>query len=52
MKNEGRIHIVDFHIAQGNQWVGLILALAVRPGGPPQVHITSNKDSTAEHATL
>ncbi|MFS7940472.1 putative transcription factor GRAS family [Helianthus anomalus] len=32
-KNESRIHIIDFQIAQGSQWVTLIQALASRPGG-------------------
>jgi hypothetical protein len=34
-KNEERIHIIDFQIAQGTQWVTLVEALAARPGGPP-----------------
>lgn len=50
MKNENAIHIIDFQIAQGSQWISLIQALAARPGGPPQVRITGIDDSTAEYA--
>lgn len=50
LKNEDRIHIIDFQIAQGSQWVSLIQALAARPGGPPQVRITGIDDSTSEYA--
>ncbi|KAI3786646.1 hypothetical protein L1987_40482 [Smallanthus sonchifolius] len=44
-KNEDRIHIIDFQIAQGGQWVTLIKALAARPGGPPSLRITGIDDS-------
>ncbi|RZS14068.1 hypothetical protein BHM03_00045737 [Ensete ventricosum] len=50
LKNEDRIHIIDFQIAQGAQWVTLIQALAARPGGPPHVRITGIDDPVAEHA--
>ncbi|XP_021740652.1 scarecrow-like protein 21 [Chenopodium quinoa] len=50
LKNEDRIHIIDFQIAQGSQWVSLIQALAARPGGPPRVRITGIDDSTSEFA--
>ncbi|WOK91883.1 chitin-inducible gibberellin-responsive protein 1-like [Canna indica] len=50
LKNEDRIHIVDFQIAQGTQWITLIQALAARPGGPPHVRITGINDPVAEHA--
>ncbi|KAK9057211.1 hypothetical protein SSX86_024578 [Deinandra increscens subsp. villosa] len=45
MKTEDRIHIIDFQIAQGGQWVTLIQALAGRPGGPPRLRITGIDDS-------
>ncbi|KAI5670846.1 hypothetical protein M9H77_11210 [Catharanthus roseus] len=45
MENENRIHIIDFQIAQGSQWVSLIQALAHRPGGPPFIRITGVDDS-------
>ncbi|KAF5781177.1 putative transcription factor GRAS family [Helianthus annuus] len=44
-KNEDRIHIIDFQIAQGGQWVTLIQALAARPGGPPSLRITAIDDA-------
>uniref|UniRef100_A0A5B6ZN36 Uncharacterized protein n=1 Tax=Davidia involucrata TaxID=16924 RepID=A0A5B6ZN36_DAVIN len=50
MKNETRIHIIDFQIAQGSQWVSLIEVLAVRPGGPPRIRITGVDDSQSAHA--
>lgn len=50
MKNENRIHIIDFLIAQGTQWITLIQALAARPGGPPQVRITGIDDSVSAYA--
>ncbi|CAL9121572.1 unnamed protein product [Musa textilis] len=49
LKNEDRIHIIDFQIAQGTQWVTLIQALAARPGGPPHVRITGIDDPVAEY---
>ncbi|KAL7600682.1 hypothetical protein Lser_V15G21185 [Lactuca serriola] len=50
MKNENKIHIIDFQIAQGSQWVTLIQALASRPGGPPTLRITGVDDSTNAYA--
>ncbi|GAB4859350.1 DNA topoisomerase 2-associated protein pat1 [Ancistrocladus abbreviatus] len=35
MKDERRVHIIDFRIGQGSQWITLIQAFAARPGGPP-----------------
>ncbi|KAI3837638.1 hypothetical protein MKW92_019159 [Papaver armeniacum] len=35
LKDENRIHIIDFQISQGTQWLSLIKALASRTGGPP-----------------
>lgn len=50
MKTENKIHIIDFQIAQGGQWVTLIQALASRPGGPPALRITGVDDSTNAYA--
>lgn len=50
MENEQRIHIVDFQITQGSQWVTFIQALAQRPGGPPLLRITGIDDSDSVHA--
>ncbi|KAI4311872.1 hypothetical protein MLD38_036736 [Melastoma candidum] len=50
MDNEPRVHIVDFQIAQGSQWVPLIQSLARRPGGPPFLCITGIDDSESVFA--
>ncbi|CAA0815429.1 SCARECROW-like 13 [Striga hermonthica] len=50
MENESRIHIIDFQIAQGSQWVSFIQTLALRPGGPPCIRITGVDDSQSTHA--
>lgn len=49
-RNETRIHIVDFQIAQGTQWMTLLQALAARPGGPPFVRITGIDDPVSKFA--
>ncbi|XP_044496711.1 scarecrow-like protein 13 [Mangifera indica] len=48
--NEPRIHIIDFQIAQGTQYMYLIHALAKRHGGPPSLRITGIDDSESLHA--
>lgn len=50
LRNEDRIHIIDFQIAQGTQWITLIQALAARPGGPPHVRITGIDDPVSKFA--
>ncbi|KAF3619102.1 Scarecrow-like protein 13 [Capsicum annuum] len=50
MMNENRIHIIDFQIAQGSQWIFLLHDLAHRPGGPPFVRITGVDDSESAYA--
>ncbi|KAF8043021.1 hypothetical protein BT93_A1382 [Corymbia citriodora subsp. variegata] len=50
MKDEKRVHIVDFQIGQGSQWITLIQAFAARPGGPPHIRITGFDDSTSAYA--
>lgn len=50
MKNENRVHIIDFQIGQGSQWITLIQAFAARPGGPPHIRITGFDDSTSAYA--
>ncbi|KAE8703201.1 Chitin-inducible gibberellin-responsive protein 1 [Hibiscus syriacus] len=47
---ENRIHIIDFQIAQGTQWVTLLQALAARPGGAPYVRITGIDDPLSRYA--
>eukprot|EP01018_Ginkgo_biloba_P014612 Gb_40278 [translate_table: standard] len=49
-KDKDRVHIIDFQIAQGSQWVTLIQALAARPGGSPHVRITGVDDPQSEYA--
>lgn len=50
MKNENSVHIIDFQVAQGSQWVTLIQAFAARPGGPPHIRITGIDDATSAFA--
>ncbi|XP_010518733.1 PREDICTED: scarecrow-like protein 13 [Tarenaya hassleriana] len=50
MVDEPRIHIVDFQIAQGTQYVYLIQQLAKRPGGPPLLRLTGLDDSQSNYA--
>ncbi|KAG2682119.1 hypothetical protein I3843_11G177500 [Carya illinoinensis] len=49
-RNEDRIHIIDFQIAQGAQWMTLLQALAARPRGPPHVRITGIDDPVSKYA--
>ncbi|KAF2285850.1 hypothetical protein GH714_008414 [Hevea brasiliensis] len=49
-KNEDRIHIIDFQIAQGTQWITLLQALAAKPDGAPHVRITGIDDPVNKHA--
>lgn len=46
MKDEERIHIIDFQIGEGSQWVALIQAFAARPGGAPNIRITGIGDGS------
>lgn len=50
MENENRIHIIDFQIAMGTQWITFLHAVSKRPGGPPFVRITGVDDSNSAHA--
>ncbi|CAA3010407.1 scarecrow 21 [Olea europaea subsp. europaea] len=49
-RNEDRIHIIDFQIAQGTQWMTLLQALAARPGGAPHLRITGIDDPVSKYA--
>ncbi|XWS11149.1 hypothetical protein CRYUN_Cryun38cG0058800 [Craigia yunnanensis] len=49
-RTEDHIHIIDFQIAQGTQWVTLLQALAARPGGAPHVRITGIDDPFSKFA--
>lgn len=50
MQNESRIHIIDFQIAQGTQWISLLEALSRKPGRPPFIRVTGIDDSLSLHA--
>ncbi|KAK3157427.1 hypothetical protein QOZ80_2AG0122060 [Eleusine coracana subsp. coracana] len=50
IKGENFVHIIDFQIAQGSQWLTLMQALAARPGGPPRIRITGIDDSNSAYA--
>lgn len=50
LKDESEVHIIDFQINQGIQWMSLIQALAGKPGGPPKIRITGFDDSTSAYA--
>ncbi|GFS37559.1 SCARECROW-like 1 [Actinidia rufa] len=43
-KDESRIHIIDFDINQGSQYITLIQTLAKQPGKPPQLRLTGVDD--------
>ncbi|XP_038899119.1 scarecrow-like protein 21 [Benincasa hispida] len=49
-RNEDRIHIIDFQITQGTQWLTLLQALAARPSGAPHVRITGIDDPVSKYA--
>lgn len=48
--NERSIHIIDFQIGMGTQWMLLLESLAHQPGGPPLVRITGVDDSQSAYA--
>ncbi|XP_010519282.1 PREDICTED: chitin-inducible gibberellin-responsive protein 1-like [Tarenaya hassleriana] len=49
-RNKDWIHIIDFQIGQGTQWITLLQALAARPNGPPHVRITGIDDPVSKYA--
>ncbi|KAJ0668436.1 putative transcription factor GRAS family [Helianthus annuus] len=50
MQDETQVHVIDFLIAQGSQWVKLIEDLAKRPGGPPRLRVTGVDDGDSSYA--
>ncbi|KAI4303552.1 hypothetical protein MLD38_039163 [Melastoma candidum] len=50
MQYEPRIHLIDFQIAQGSQWMLFIQSVAGRPAGPPCIRLTGVDDSQSAHA--
>lgn len=51
-KDEAKVHIFDFQITQGTQWLCLIEALAQRPGGPPSIRITTVDDPESQSSPV
>ncbi|KAA8526922.1 hypothetical protein F0562_008849 [Nyssa sinensis] len=49
-RTEDHIHIIDFQIGQGVQWMTLLQALAARPSGAPHVRITGIDDPVSKYA--
>ncbi|KAG6607673.1 Scarecrow-like protein 1, partial [Cucurbita argyrosperma subsp. sororia] len=43
-KDEKRIHIIDFDVSQGTQYIKLIQMLAAQPGKPPHLRLTGVDD--------
>ncbi|XP_021285321.1 scarecrow-like protein 1 isoform X2 [Herrania umbratica] len=43
-KDEKRVHIIDFDISQGSQYITLIQTIAKRPGKPPHLRLTGVDD--------
>lgn len=44
LKEEEKVHIIDFEIGEGSQYFTLIDKLAARVGGPPKLRITAVDD--------
>lgn len=44
VKDDKKVHIIDFDINQGSQYITLIQTLASRPGKPPYVRLTGVDD--------
>ncbi|GJS84830.1 scarecrow-like protein 13 [Tanacetum coccineum] len=47
---DSHVHIIDFLIAQGSQWMQLIEDVAKRPGGPPRLRVTGVDDGDSSYA--
>ncbi|XP_057544722.1 scarecrow-like protein 21 [Amaranthus tricolor] len=50
VRNERSIHLIDFQIGMGTQWISLLRSLSNQPGGPPFVRITGVDDSQSAYA--
>nr|AWJ68064.1 GRAS8 [Tamarix hispida] len=50
MQEERRIHIIDFQVAMGSQWINLIQDFSKRPGGPPSIRVTGVDDANSAFA--
>lgn len=47
---DSHVHVIDFLIAQGSQWMQLIEDLAKRRGGPPRLRVTGVDDGDSSYA--
>jgi len=45
LRGQDAIHIIDFNIRDGSQWINLLEALGARPGGAPSIRITGISDA-------
>lgn len=52
IKDEKRVHIIDFDINQGSQYITLIEKLAARSGKPPRVRLTGVDDPESVQRTI
>ncbi|KAI3990970.1 hypothetical protein MKX01_026154 [Papaver californicum] len=52
VKDEDRVHIIDFDINQGSQYMQLIQTLASRPGKPPRIRLTGVDDPESVQRTV
>ncbi|VFQ67308.1 unnamed protein product [Cuscuta campestris] len=50
-RGDDRIHIIDFQVGHGSQWMTLLQAFATRPGGAPYVRITGIQDPLSSYST-
>ncbi|KAG6592175.1 Scarecrow-like protein 1, partial [Cucurbita argyrosperma subsp. sororia] len=48
-KDEKRIHIIDFDVSQGTQYINLIQMLATQPGKAPHLRLTGVDDPESVH---
>ncbi|KAF2306833.1 hypothetical protein GH714_021849 [Hevea brasiliensis] len=48
-KGEKRVHIIDFDVNQGSQYVTLIQTIANQPGRPPYLRLTGVDDPESVH---
>ncbi|XP_043719922.1 scarecrow-like protein 1 [Telopea speciosissima] len=51
-EDEERVHIIDFDVNQGSQYISLIQAVAAQPGKPPHVRVTGVDDPESVQRTV
>ncbi|XP_042492745.1 scarecrow-like protein 1 isoform X2 [Macadamia integrifolia] len=52
LEGEERVHIIDFDVNQGSQYIPLIQAVAARSGKPPHVRVTGVDDPESVQHTV